>query len=137
MKKLICVEQVGKQHNEKRRDCEFCAMRHSNGRVIGCGRKSFMRSKEEREWRKKVVVLVPSLSSDLDYKRTDQEVNEQFLIISGTYFVLKVVIRTRVSSKIRKIQLFLVCVIYFRVPSPVRPVQSRWRYEFNLIHWLH
>lgn len=31
------MEQVGKQRNEKRRDCEYCAMRHINGRVLVVG----------------------------------------------------------------------------------------------------
>lgn len=44
--------------------------RVSNGRGLGCGRKSAMIYVEERE-RKKVAVLGPSLISDVVYVGTD------------------------------------------------------------------
>lgn len=69
MKKEICVKKVGSNIMETA-DAVNVGWRVSNGRGLGCGRKSAMIYVEERE-RKKVAVLGPSLISDVVYVGTD------------------------------------------------------------------
>lgn len=85
----------------------------------------------------KVTILEPNLISDVIYKGKDIEGNEEFFFLSVTYSVSESLVLTMGSSRIRTIQVFVACMLHFRVPSVIRSFPSNRRYEYNVIHFLH
>lgn len=71
MKNEAFLEQARKKHNQKGRGVEHLVVRQIYGRDLGRDKKSGMKHAEEKERRREVAVLQPSICSDVVYKGRD------------------------------------------------------------------